>query len=305
MVKAKTPCNLRREFPIMYSRRVFIEVREKNRESEARKKATQQATKEQSMNDVPGEEQGQGPDGWTGEGSSRKAAQKGGSTMMQLASGGNQRTNGLIPNLVSPEGHQFLKANTMDNSRDPVQGRRMLPAGKKREPPTTAASAKASSKSGDAKSTKGGADAGTRGTKCILLVDFLKSHYTVTRLDLDTRDHIFGRGANGWATNLYFDARGLQDTDKVLEVLDRMRAGGFGTILSYVNIPATRQSQANLELDAVDPMDRGHMPAKNPREGCTDLTAVFDKLYSLSVRSIWWLEVEDRQSPRESKPWIE
>jgi len=306
MVKTNTLYNHKRESPVMYYRRIYAEVKEKN-VKKAKKKAEEEATKEQGLT-MPGQKQAQaqahGPDSWAVEGSSRKAApQKGGSY---------QKTDDPKAGLVAPGEHPLFRVPAMDGSRDPqslVQPR-MLPPGRKREPPTASAPAKTSSKTGDTRLAKSKentatpAMASTKADTCNSLGDFLKEHYTVTRSDLNARDHIFGRGAHGWATNLYFDARGLQDTDKILEVLDRMQAGGFGAILSYVNIPAIRQSPAHQQAtDTVDTMDRGHLAAKNPR----DLTGVFNKLYSkpLSVRRIWRLEVEDRQCPSHSDAAIE
>lgn len=108
----------------------------------------------------------------------------------------------------------------------------------------------------------------------------------------------------GWATNLYFDARGIQETKKILELLDRMKAGGFGKTLSYVSIPAIRHVPAvSPPADNVDPRDRS-MP-ENPRLGRTDLIEVFNKLHQLKVTQILRLEVEDRQVPSHMDAAIE
>ncbi|KAL7961526.1 hypothetical protein V8C34DRAFT_311755 [Trichoderma compactum] len=139
----------------------------------------------------------------------------------------------------------------------------------------------------------------------ILLSDFLKKYYTGTRSDLDARDLIYGRGAEGWATNLYFDARGIQETKKILELLDRMKAGGFGTTLSYVSIPAIRHiPTVPSTADNLDPRDRC-ISFENPRPGRIDLIDVFNKLRELKVTQILRLEVEDRQAPSHMDAAIE
>lgn len=107
----------------------------------------------------------------------------------------------------------------------------------------------------------------------------------------------------GWATNLYFDARGIQETKKILELLDRMAVGKFSSTLSYVSIPAIRHVPVvSPPADNVDPRDRG---MENPRLGRTDLIEVFDKLRVLNVTQILRLEVEDRQTPSHMDAAIE
>ncbi|KAL6827245.1 hypothetical protein J3E69DRAFT_380382 [Trichoderma sp. SZMC 28015] len=341
MVKNKTLFNKKKESPIMYWRNIVIATKEEvkkrqqgnqkeqlNQKSVSSNKDQKDLERPESRAESQLEESGPLK-------KSLKVANQGISMNNQFTGTqtGNQnirsqvmrdqmiKDHGPIMNhsislmATSPvtEGHRLQRTPTSDTSLDSTSLQRqhqMLPPGRKREPPISGAQAKSSLKAGDAKMARGNvAPTVTTATNSqratILLSDFLKTYYTGTRSDLDARDLIYGRGAKDWAINLYFDARGIQETKKILELLDRMKAGGFGTTLSYVSIPAIRHiPTVPSTADNVDPRDRG-IPFENPRPGRTDLIEVFNKLHELKVTQILRLEVEDRQAPSHMDAAIE
>ncbi|KAI0888361.1 uncharacterized protein GGS22DRAFT_96352 [Annulohypoxylon maeteangense] len=330
MIKNKTLFNKKGESPIMYCRNVIIAAKEeKKKNDEAKQKSVPPPTKEEKALNQPQRPESRAESQFDGSGSTKKAQQ----LASQGAASGNQYVNFGIRNrdnrnyavenqimgsqavtmntsatLTSPspfpEGHRLQKAPTIDTSQDRISIQyqsQMPPPSRKRGPPTPITASKAGLSTGGSKPTRGNttppATTGAKAAK--ILSDFLKAHYTGTRSDLDARDLIYGRGADGWATNLYFDARGLQDTKKVLELLDRMKAGGFSTILSYVSIPVIRHVP-------VVPSAADNVDVTNPRPGRTDLVDVFNKLYDeLNVREILRLEVEDRHKPSHTDAAIE
>ncbi|KAI1635751.1 hypothetical protein F4809DRAFT_612809 [Biscogniauxia mediterranea] len=310
MVKTNTLFNKKGESPVMYWRNVVVAAMEEIKRRDQAKRSVQPVKDQDDLSQVqkPGSRaemqiDGSGPTkkhqklSGQGVGVDNEAINHG------MGNHNNWRPSGILTTTVtSPEGYRLQKAPTIvipQDSNSVQHHSPILPPGKKRDPRTLSVQAKVGLNTGDTKSTRGPQKTAETTSKraTILLSDFLKAHYTGTRSDLDARDLIYGRGAEGWATNLYFDARGLQESKKILELLDRMKVGGFGTTLSYVSIPATR----HVPL----PADDQSMPLENPRLGRTDLIDVFNKLFELKVKFIWRLEVEDRQRPSHTDSAIE
>ncbi|KAK1254757.1 hypothetical protein MKX08_008752 [Trichoderma sp. CBMAI-0020] len=309
MVKNKTLFNKKNESPVMYWRNVVIATREENTKAQQANQLKQKSA--QSTKDQKDITQVQRPE-------SRVDSQLEDSGPMKKS---HKRANQsvsmnhpitLIGSSALTEEHRLQRSPTASTFMESTSNQRQnktLPPGRKREPPMPSAQAKAGLNVEGTKVARRNAaptvNTTTSRRATILLSDFLRAHYTETRSDLDARDLIWGRGAEGWATNLYFDARGIQETKKILELLDRMKAGGFGKTLAYVSIPAIRHVPVVPSLaDNVDPRDRG-MPFENPRPGRTDLIDVFNKLRQFKVTHILRLEVEDRQTPSHMDAAIE
>ncbi|KAK4074698.1 uncharacterized protein Triagg1_4847 [Trichoderma aggressivum f. europaeum] len=336
MVNNKTLFNNERESPIMYLRNIVIATREEgkkrqraNQKEQLNQKSVSSAKGQKDLNQVQRPESR--AESQVEESGPLKKSLKLANQGISMTGKQNIRSQVIGDQIIKnhgpimnhsissmatgpfPEGHRLQKTATSEISPDSTLFQRqhqMLPPGRKREPPIPSAQANDGLNAGDAKLARvNAAPTATTATNSqratILLSDFLKKYYTGTRSDLDARDLIYGRGAEGWATNLYFDARGIQETKKILELLDRMKAGGFGTTLSYVSIPAIRHiPTVPSTADNLDPRDRG-ISLENPRPGRTDLIDVFNKLRELKVTQILRLEVEDRQAPSHMDAAIE
>ncbi|KAI0407365.1 hypothetical protein F4802DRAFT_19209 [Xylaria palmicola] len=307
MINSNTVFNKKRESPVMYCHRSYKELMsESNKAKQDRKQ--KQATDAPTQTKVPSAQvEGSGP-----QKNSMKLSGQGVVVENRLAIGvkGQVQKESAASTASTdfPQGHQLRKVPTCSSSQDTNLGQyqsQMPPPDKKRGAPNRGPNA------GDAKAASwdGASRASTSNIKHMKafqsLSEFLRMHYTGTRPDLDARDVIYGRGADGWAKNLYFDARGLQETTKILELLDRMKAGGFGATLSYVSIPAIRHAPTSpLQTENFDLPDQS-APPENPRLGRTDLIGVFDKLRELKVTYIWRLDVEDRVRPSHTDAAIE
>ncbi|KAK7422549.1 hypothetical protein QQX98_001572 [Neonectria punicea] len=142
------------------------------------------------------------------------------------------------------------------------------------------------------------------------LLEFLTMHYTRTRSDLDARDLIYGNQASGLDRNLYFDALGMKDVDKVIELLDRMAVGGFAETLAYVYLPTVlrvepRSQSRKKSYGSNQGMADQKSKQENAHPGRDVLVEVFDKLRQLGVRNILRLYVEDREAPSHTDAAIE
>ncbi|KAI0154854.1 hypothetical protein GGR57DRAFT_511820 [Xylariaceae sp. FL1272] len=282
MKKSQTIFNKRGESPVMYCRRVLDEVREESKQAKAKARS-----KPNDDETAPNREVQRRTEGFV------KPADKTPIHGQTLTTTSNVQHNDVAYHGAL----QRTVTNPIDIPADKAN------SNKKREPLRAPNPSTANSNSQSSSTTKT-ATTGLRA--CQLLSDFLKSHYTWTRSDLTARDIIFGRGAEGWSKNLYFDARGLQDTAEILELLNRMKTGGFGTTLSYVNLPAIRRAPVDPTHGKADE-DSGDdtVPLENPRMGRTDLIKVFNELRKVKVTHIWRLEVEDRQTPSHTDGAIE
>lgn len=113
--------------------------------------------------------------------------------------------------------------------------------------------------------------------------------------------------------NLYFDALGNKEADKIIELLDRMSIGGFGETLAYVYLPTVLHSPSSNP--SAEPGKKSYQKnpgmaenrslQENPDVGRTSLVSVFDKLHQLGVRNILRLCVEDREQPSHTDATIE
>ncbi|KAH7020453.1 hypothetical protein EDB80DRAFT_561533 [Ilyonectria destructans] len=140
--------------------------------------------------------------------------------------------------------------------------------------------------------------------------------------DGQLRRHIDGTADNrdswkvdtaGLDKNLYFDALGNKEADKIIELLDRMSVGGFGETLAYVYLPTVLHSPSSNP--SAEPGKKSYQKnpgmaenrslQENPDVGRTSLVSVFDKLHQLGVRNILRLCVEDREQPSHTDATIE
>ncbi|RSM00406.1 hypothetical protein CEP52_009156 [Fusarium oligoseptatum] len=143
------------------------------------------------------------------------------------------------------------------------------------------------------------------------ILNFLTMHYIRTRSDMEARDLIFGKNISCLDKNLYFDATGHKDADKIIDLAGRMNVGGFCDTLSYVYIPTVQHTSRGSEPAAKagrksyssTTADQGLR--ENPRIGRNALVSVFDTLYQAGVRNILRLHVEDREQPSHTDTAIE
>ncbi|RTE83626.1 hypothetical protein BHE90_001802 [Fusarium euwallaceae] len=143
------------------------------------------------------------------------------------------------------------------------------------------------------------------------ILNFLTMHYIRTRSDMEARDLIFGKNISCLDKNLYFDATGHKDADKIIDLVGRMNVGGFCDTLSYVYIPTVQHTSRGSEPAAKagrksyssTTADQGLR--ENPRIGRNALVSVFDTLYQAGVRNILRLHVEDREQPSHTDTAIE
>ncbi|KAJ4320188.1 hypothetical protein N0V84_005973 [Fusarium piperis] len=143
------------------------------------------------------------------------------------------------------------------------------------------------------------------------IINFLTMHYIRTRSDMEARALIFRRHISGLDKNLYFDATGHKEADKIIDLVDRMNVGGFGDTLSYVYIPTVQHTFGSGELAAKTGRKNYSLATtdqrlqENPRLGRNALISVFERLQKAGVRNILRLCVEDREQPSHTDAAIE
>ncbi|RSL85527.1 hypothetical protein CEP51_003277 [Fusarium floridanum] len=143
------------------------------------------------------------------------------------------------------------------------------------------------------------------------ILNFLTMHYIRTRSDMEARALIFGKDISCLDKNLYFDATGHKDADSMINLVGRMKVGGFCNTLSYVYIPTVQHTfrasepatKTGKKSYSSTTADRGLR--ENPRIGRNALVRVFDELCEAGVRNIFRLYVEDREQPSHTDSAIE